>query len=214
MPSIAVSFKPYEVRVFDAPVMGSFADMWGVRQESDIVFEDGTQKSCINTLQEEHATEHTIKVTTHNPYSLTQPVTQVYACNCAECQGHSHEGCAAMMIDEPLMMPEDDAVVNVPHFMPAPPPRVDTYDVIAACGAVDPDSIVFNMMMRWFSKVSRIQEFFDVDIACPAPSPAEYNFSDWCVMVNEWWVRNFEHRQKRQSAATAPHRHGASNPHW
>lgn len=189
--------------------MGSFADMWGVRQESDIILEDGIQKRLqTETALQQDDIDHTMRVLQHNPYSLTNPLTEVYTCTCGHCNLHSKP--AADYFVDPHYVTEDvleEGVVS--RFMPPPPPRVDTYDVIAACGAVDPDSVIYQMMMRWYSRVLKSQVQFDVDAACPSPSPSEYTFSEWCSMVNDWWYRNFEHRQKKQHRSAPAHQ-----GHW
>eukprot|EP00455_Lapot_gusevi_P045309 TRINITY_DN5775_c0_g1_i4.p2 TRINITY_DN5775_c0_g1~~TRINITY_DN5775_c0_g1_i4.p2 ORF type:complete len:144 (-),score=40.11 TRINITY_DN5775_c0_g1_i4:307-738(-) len=105
--------------------------------------------------------------------------------------------------------------IPVSKFMPPAPPRIDTYDVIVACGAADPDTVIYNMMMRWYSKVAKVQSAFSPESDCPPPSPTEYSFADWCEMVNQWWFKNFEHRQKKVFAQPQHHHHqsqGHSQP--
>lgn len=222
MPSIVVtnataSFgsDPYKAKAIEnAPLMGSFADMWGVRQESDIILEDGMHKRHNAGEDQSDDVDHTIRVLQHNPYSLTNPLTQLYSCTCGHCSAPETviSRPAGEVAADPHYVTEDAAIVDdtLSRFMPPPPPRVDTYDVLAACGAVDPDTVVYQMMVRWYSKTSRAQTLFDVDCPCPSPSPAEYSFVEWCTMVNEWWYRNFEHRQKKQHRSIASH-HG---PQW
>lgn len=215
MPSIVVTnaaasgSDPYKIKAIDnTPVMGSFADMWGVRQESDIILEDGMQKRLNGGESQSDDMDHTIRVLQHNPYSLTNPLTQVYSCTCGHCSAPATvKTHLADTAADPHYVTEDGAAVEetLSRFMPPPPPRVDTYDVLAACGAVDPDTVVYQMMVRWFSKTERAQTLFDVDCPCPSPSPSEYSFAEWCTMVNEWWYRNFEHRQKKQHRSAAGH---------
>lgn len=228
MPSIVTSqrFNPYIPNVVQAPVLGSFADMWGVRQESDILLDDGmnSKKYRENTQDDAHPieeqttyAEHTTRVVLHNPYSLTQPLTEVYACTCAEC----NHGTEKSYVDDLVAVSREELepvdlvdYAALSRFMPPPPPRADTYDVIAACGCQDSDSVVYHMMVRWYTKARASQTLFDVDTECPGPSPDEYTFMEWCAMASDWWLRNFEHRQKKQPAHRAPNQYVLSSHQW
>lgn len=203
MPSI-VSYNPYEVKVV-APILGSFADLWESRQESDIIYEENIDNKkqrlfhqvdeapAVHDIAAVEAHQHIQKVTCHNPYSLAEPVLQVFACQCPECN-HMQ----SFMVPEEEEMYYEEPMPVVSRFMPPAPPRLDTYDVIAACGAENPDSIIYNMMVRWFAKVSQVQMYFVPEgEECPPPQPEEYDFATWCQMTNSWWMKHFEHRQKK-----------------
>jgi len=94
-------------------------------------------------------------------------------------------------------------IQNAIRFMPPAPPRLDTCDVLFACGADNADTIVYMMMTRWYTKVCQIQHFFVSDEAhCPEPRPDGYSFGEWCQLANDWWKKNFAHLQKK--AAVSP----------
>lgn len=217
MPSLAVnSFNPYSAHVLETPVMGSFPEVWEGRQASDIVLEDAAFKSKSIAPVDEGinsydcpatslSNEHTMRIRLHNPYSLTQPLTEVYSCTCGMCANGDVNSSYDIPVELPCEMP-------ISKFMPPAPPRLDTYDVIVACGAVDPDTIVYNMMMRWYNKASKAQSAFNLESECPPPSPAEYSFAEWCEMVNAWWFKNFEHRQKK--VVPQPQQHSAHHQNF
>jgi hypothetical protein len=204
MPSIA--YNPYSAVVTEAPALGAFADMWNVRQESDMILEEDlkTQKSRLDNIAEtaerpEGELPHTVKVAVHNPYSMRNPVTTVFVCHCDACEPRGlQEGTLPGEYYE-----------EVSRFMPPPPPRMDTYDVIMACGAHDPDTAVYEMMMRWFRKTSNAQHQFPIDDQCPGPNPEGYDFAQWCERANGWWRRNFEHMQRKRAGHRAPHSRNA-----
>jgi len=98
-------------------------------------------------------------------------------------------------------MSEEEMSVILARFMPPPPPRVDTIDILTACGTPEADVVVYHLMMRWFAKATAGQSYFisrEEDF-CPAPKPAEYGFVEWCDKVSQWWFKHFEHLQKRPS---------------
>ena len=168
-------------------------DAYNARLESRLVMEDNVTKKAPKaievisvTQQQQTPSAHVTSVKVHNPYSLTNALECKFQCSCTACTGVA-------------------PVVEVASaFMPPPPPRLDTYDVISFCGAEDPDTVIYNMMVRWFTKVSAVQQrFVAEDNFCPEPKPSEYDFVEWCRQVNEWWYENFEHRQKKAVAAPA-----------
>ena len=168
-------------------------DAFNAHQESRLVLEDSIAKKATPAMIEVESisptalpTPHVTSVKVHNPYSLTRTMECKFQCNCVACTG------------------VDPTVAEVATvFMPPPPPRLDTYDVISFCGAEDPDTVIYNMMVRWFTKVTAVQhKFVEAGNFCPEPKPTEYDFVEWCRQVNEWWYENFEHRQKK--AAVAP----------
>jgi len=211
-PTIA---DPAEHATMKAAGLGAFADVWEMRQESDIILDDGAEK---NHFDDDAAADaggddsHACKVVRYNPYSLDAPVTDLFVCVCMECSGsgnnskHADEYAAADD-DDVAMGEEEEAAVEVSPFMPPPPPRPDTFDVLSACGAEDADAVIYQLMMRWFTRVAAVQRYFLAagDEPCPEPAPEHYDFKEWCEMVNAWWFANFEHRQKKQQPA--PQRH-------
>jgi hypothetical protein len=84
------------------------------------------------------------------------------------------------------------------RFMPPPPPRMDTCDVLHACGCPDADGAVYVIMTKWYAKVLQVQQYFlpESDF-CPPPAPEEYTFGDWCAQANEWWTYHFANMQKK-----------------
>lgn len=221
MPSIPVStFNPYNTHVVEAPVMGSFAEVWEGRQASDIVLEDVTFKPKNNTHvnvdympvdpinMDDH--EHTTRIRLHNPYSITEPLTEVYSCSCGMCN-HVNTDDSAQQQQFTEVADEETYEMPISKFMPPAPPRIDTYDVIVACGAADPDTIIYNMMMRWYGKVAKAQAAFNPESECPPPSPTDYTFAEWCEMTSQWWIKNFEHRQKKVFVPQPHHHHHQGN---
>lgn len=159
----------------------------------------------------------------HNPYSLTEPVKEVVACYCSACSSPAISPRRAMTFDSTgsaeHMTPEhsfnsnsnsfqqQDVALELPvaveapfsiRFMPPPPPRMDTCDVLHACGCPDADSVVYNLMTKWFAKVQQIQGYFLPETEfCPLPSPNQYTFGEWCLKANEWWSLHFANMQKK-----------------
>eukprot|EP00331_Platyophrya_macrostoma_P004892 CAMPEP_0176417404 /NCGR_PEP_ID=MMETSP0127-20121128/6871_1 /TAXON_ID=938130 /ORGANISM="Platyophrya macrostoma, Strain WH" /LENGTH=227 /DNA_ID=CAMNT_0017797563 /DNA_START=77 /DNA_END=760 /DNA_ORIENTATION=+ len=212
MPSIASTiYRPYEANVLMVPsTLSAITDMWGGRQESDILLEDNVKKTFLSQLVESEpfveaeptSDLHTIRIQVRNPYSLTEPIRNIFMCECDECRSSMMMPAQASSEQEAEVIMFETEMVEEPisQFMPPPPPRVDTYDVIAACGCEDPDSAVYNMMVRWYTRTSRVAAFFTPDETCPPPNPELYTFAQWCERVNEWWYRNFEHRQMKPVA--------------
>lgn len=226
MPSITTAvYRPYDATVMSVPsTLNAINDMWGGRQESDILLDNHVKKpyysqhadesefSMVTTAADHVRNEseaHTVCVSLHNPYSLTEPIRNLYVCECDECRSAT-----TMAVSEEVETTfyAPDLAVQQPKFMPPPPPRVDTYDVIAACGCEDPDATVYNMMVRWYSKTSVVAAYFNPDEACPPPNPELYTFAQWVEMVNEWWYRNFEHLQKKVVVAAAPRTRNTTAP--
>jgi hypothetical protein len=224
MPSFPISaYNTHNTHVLETPVMGSFPEVWEGRQASDIVMEDVTFKpkpfatnveveyvspNPIHT-DDDASADHTTRIRLHNPYSITEPLTEVYSCTCGVCNYVETSAPADNSYEEEIAFE-----MPVSKFMPPAPPRIDTYDVIVACGAADPDTVIYNMMMRWYAKVAKVQSAFHPESDCPPPSPTDYSFADWCEMVNQWWFKNFEHRQKKVFAQPhhPHHQTGHSQP--
>ena len=209
-----------------APVYGSFADVWEARQDSDVLLEDALGQKASTAIfvhQDDDENEQDmsygdqhfgIKAFCHNPYSLTQPVTEVVVCLCDTCTSGATTPRATTFesaLSSEFMTPEptySDSTTAMPllasappmtvRFMPPPPPRMDTCDVLHACGCPDADSAVYMMMTRWYAKVAEVQYHFvaEQDL-CPGPNPDEYTFGEWCQKANEWWTKTFSHMQKK-----------------
>lgn len=251
------------------PVLGSFTDVWELRQESDILLEDAVEKKpecqagnehdfyfmdsyqspAVETLPQQPPQQissddscgmdvHNRRVYCYNPYSLTQPMVPIYSCPCDSCSGqgspsesvqqHTRSTSYEYAPEESLplsehqvkqegeeqegMLPES---TYVSPFMPPPPPRIDTCDVLFACGTSNADVVVYELTMRWFAKVCRVQHFFVAETeGCPEPSPAEYTFGEWCQKVSTWWAAHFEHMQKKpQPTFTGRQQHSGPRGH-
>jgi hypothetical protein len=223
-----------EIKQAPQPVLGSFADLWEMRQTSDILLEDTTDKKLYEEGEEQQVAPcydphtgyyvHPMRVTTHNPYSLSDPIYSVYMCHCEACQsmGSSQsdgsEQCLyrEQVIIEQVPQPQPEQLVEEPVsvFMPPPPPRLDTADVLAACECPDAVELVFSMMQRWYVRAARAQSYFVAE-ADFSPAPTEgattEDHVEWCRSINQWWYNHFEHRQKKQFV---PRAHQGHNGYW
>eukprot|EP01084_Bolivina_argentea_P055881 102363_1 len=75
-----------------APVLGSFADVWESRQTSEIIMdelkkdaEEEEEEDMPRTPSDASSAAHPQLITCHNPYSLTEPMMNIYVCQCEDC---------------------------------------------------------------------------------------------------------------------------------
>ena len=195
------------------PLLGSFADVWECRQTSDIIMdelkkEEEEEQHLEETVSSATGTPrdpHPQRIVSRNPYSLSEPVTNLYTCFCVECsqQKSSRMGSQEYSVDVKHECNEGLALYKTPEipsaFMPPPPPRPDTAAIIAYGGALNAIEIFRQLLFRWYRKTCEVQHYFvSENDMCPFEPHAT---TQWCQHMNTWWTKNFSHLQRKPQAS-------------
>jgi hypothetical protein len=98
-------------------------------------------------------------------------------------------------------VPEMPVEAPISAFMPPPPPPNVMANIMFNEGNSYAESMYFNIMSRWYSKVARVEYMWvapdDLCPAFPGYDCFEYSFEQWCEMAASWWFAHFEHMQKK-----------------